>query len=444
MLQKTFASSLLCVIMLTLLSCSNLEQVSTRLPTIELFSAYAIDPNTAEANGFLSNVAEMLPEVGLVWSEKPNPTTSDFVTNLKEVNRELNIALKMNRLIENKTYYMRLFFKRDGETIYSNEIKFIQKQNREWQKMASVEMFANQRMLSDYFTYLGYSDVVYIKKIDLETNFVTDQLFYIRANQWDLLRSYSPDPPAPSKETMRYNPVFCYFGSNPELPVYGAGYKLDNYGNRIYLKDIYFTPFGRLAGLPWTPYSGADAPTVSFGTKEAPYILENLPNGKLWRYTYFKPPLEWETVSTIPYNKPARYIAFDIGETALILIEPEDEKEPLSVFEYLPLTRKWVQKANFVGENRRLGTGFVYENIAYYGLGKATQGVKGLSDLWAFNYETNQWKKVTDFPGNGHVNMIAGSTSLGILIGYGQRLLKSSVGGEDYRDMQDWWLYVPK
>ena len=104
MLQKTFASSLLCVIILTLLSCSNLEQVSTRLPTIELFSAYAIDPNTAEANGFLSNVAEMLPEVGLVWSEKPNPTTSDFVTNLKEVNRELNIALKMNRLIENKTY----------------------------------------------------------------------------------------------------------------------------------------------------------------------------------------------------------------------------------------------------------------------------------------------------------------------------------------------------
>ena len=72
---------------------------------------------------------------------------------------------------------------------------------------------------------------------------------------------------------------------------------------------------------------------------------------------------------------------------------------------------KWTRKNNFPGNARHLGTGFSIGNKGYFGLGISTDSNYNLSqafkDLWEYDPQSDTWTKKADFPGVPRVHASA-------------------------------------
>ena len=98
-----------------------------------------------------------------------------------------------------------------------------------------------------------------------------------------------------------------------------------------------------------------------------------------------------------------------------------------------------------MGENRRKGAAFIIKNRAYFGLGETpANGSKGLRDIWEYNPVSDSWRKVANYPGTGAIEVLAEGLGNGALIGFGQQVRNTAVGGEDYRTASDFWLFKMK
>jgi hypothetical protein len=426
-------------------SCTK-EETTTPIfksPVVDIVSVYSTDNQMGEANIDISEVFQTVTEVGVVWSEKPNPTTGDNRVAQDNVKSDQDFTFVLPNLQKGKTYYLRGFYRLKDETVYSAETQFVQNYDGSWRKLPSPELTSNEYISPDdviNVSGFGGNVIMYCYKVNRLTQNSVQQGYYKAYGDWNV-NFFGNRQPAPTRlRPMIYNPIYTEFqGGASLLTWYGAGYQeMPQNRGRAYNKDMYILESNGV----WEPYPGADAKVSTFGIGSFPYILENLPNGKLWRFDYSR--LKWDDWGKVPTTKAAKLIAFDAGEKAFVLVEPENPNDPTrELYEYLPNEKRWNRKADFVGEDRRNATAFVVSNRVFFGLGQATKDLRGLRDVWEYSISKNTWQKATDYPGGGTVNNLAiGNTGTG-LIGFGQQHRRTSVGGDDYRQTNDFWAFKP-
>jgi len=350
----------------------------------------------------------------------------------------------LTNLQKGKTYYARAYYKSGEETAYSKEIKWEQNFTGEWFRLESPKLEADEYMYAGDVSLVSPSGNLTLTgyKVNRFTNQAIVQSYYPGFNQWNPSFFGNRDNPRPFP--LLFNPIRAKFVdvSGFQLTLYGAGHLVQSRGQKLFLRTVSLLE----SSGSWAPYPGADANTASFGIGLYAYILENLANGKLWRFDYSL--LKWTSMGEFPYNKPAKFISFNTNNRAFVLIEPADlQASNKELYEYIPAQNRWLKRADFIGENRRNATAFVLRNKLYYGLGQSPTGGQGFRDIWEYNIDTNTWRKAADYPGGGTVDVL----SIGVLpnsrtayIGFGQQVRQTSVGGQDYRVVNDFWQFVPR
>ncbi len=434
------------IILLILSACSKVDTIPAvfKNPTVEIISAYSIDDKTGEVNLDISEVFQTIPQMGVVWSDKPNPTTSDNRLTQDNIKADQDFTFVLSNLQKGKTYYIRGYYTLNNETAYSSEMQFVQNYNGMWVKLPSPELNADEYISADdIFNTGGYGGNIIINcyKVNRLTQNSVLQSYFKSFGQWNPSYYGNRNAPTPPPRQMVYNPIYAEFqGGADAYSLYGAGYQeLPKNRGRLYDKAMQILESnGR-----WESYPGADARVSSFGIGSYPYVMENLPNGKLWRFDFSV--LKWNDWGKVPTTKAARLIAFDAGERAFVLVEPENTVDAVKeLYEYLPNEKRWERKADFMGEDRRNSTGFVTNNRIFFGLGQATKDLRGLRDIWEYSVTKNTWQKVADYPGGGTVNNFAfGNTGTGF-VGFGQQYRRTSIGGDDYRQTNDFWQFRPQ
>ncbi len=413
-------------------------------PLVEVVSVYSTDGQTGEANVTFSEVFQTVPEMGVVWSEKPTPTLNDSRLSQQDVKTDQNFSFVLSNLQKGKTYYVRGYYTLNGETTYSTEIQFTQNFDGRWLKLPSPELGTNEYISpEDVYNTGGYGGNIIINcyKVNRQTQNSVLQSYFRGFNAWNPTYYGNRNAPPPAPRPMIYNRIYTQFqGGANLLSLYGAGYQeISQNKGKFYNKIINILE----SNGNWESYPGADARLSTFGIGNYPYVLENLANGKLWRFDYSV--LKWNDWGTVPVKKAARFIALDAGERAFVLVEPESANDPAKeLYEYLPNEKRWERKADFPGGDRRSSIGFAISNRVFFGLGQSTRDLSTLRDIWEYDVANNVWKKTADYPGGGTVNNFAiGNTGSGF-IGFGKQHRRTSVGGDDYLQTNDFWLFSPQ
>jgi hypothetical protein len=413
-------------------------------PVVEIISTYSTDNQTGETNVSLSEVFQNITEAGVVWSDKPNPTTNDNRISQNDLKTDQDFRFVLPNLQKGKTYYLRGFYRLNNETVYSTEARFTQSYDGSWRRLPSPELTEYEYISPDDITNIsgfGGNVIVYCYKVNRLTQNSIQQGYYKESGGWNVSFYGNRQPTNPPLRRMIYNRIYAEFKNGADvLSWYGAGYQeIPQNRGRVYNKLMYIL---ESSGV-WEPYPGADARVSSFGIGKYPYVLENLPNGKLWRFDASV--LKWNDWGKVPTTKPAKLIALDAGERAFVLVEPENATEAVrEMYEYLPNENRWERKADFIGADRRQSVGFVVNNRVFFGLGQSTRDLSTLRDIWEYDVAKNEWKKATDYPGGGTINNFAiGNTGTG-LIGFGQQHRRTSIGGDDYRQTNDFWAFKPQ
>jgi hypothetical protein len=408
-------------------------------PVIEFISVYSTDNQTGEVNINLSEVFQTVPEVGVVWSDKANPTVSDNLVFDKNVKSDGNIRFDLPNLQKNKTYFIRGFYKFNDQITYSTEAQFVQNYDGTWKRFISPGDVSPDEYISPEGAFLidGPSFFFGCQKVNRLTEKSTGQLYY--EGEWN--PRFGREYTSPVYRQMIYNLFSTSFRSgNDVFTLYGGGYQqLPQNRGRIYRKSICISP----TGCGWADYPGADCYTTAFGIGSEAYVLENRANGTLWQFNTTI--LKWFAINKVPVNEPSKFITFDTDNRAFVLVEPENINSPAKeLYEYLPNENRWQRKADFVGEDRRKSSGFVVKDRFFFGLGEATKDGRGLRDIWEYVVSENRWQKTTDYPGGGTINNLSIGNNTIAVVGFGQQYRRTSVGGDDYRQTNDCWIFKPQ
>jgi hypothetical protein len=434
------------------ISCQKPEnEVALPPPNIETVSVYSVSASNAEVNIDISNVNSAIEEVGIVWSESPNPTIADKKNVIGKVSQEQYFQITINDLALGRSYYVRAYFLNNNEVIYSNSINFKHNFTNEWVKAISIKLEKNQYVLPENAFFDREIGAIKVDKANKELG-TTKTAYYFPDNfMWDPpflnIPIYAQDHVNFMQGQTRFNQILLDFdiGQNLTAKIIGAGHYQTPKEVRYYHKDLIF--YGPINGYKWEPfYRGADANTTSVKVGRNGYVLENLPKGKLWRLNYdfgFK----WDIVSEFPYSKKAKTLAVASNGNAYFIVEPDDlnENSLIEVFEYNPTKNQWTKKANFVGENRRKGVIFTIKNRVFYGTGQSVKTSAGLRDIWEYNPQNDTWKKTADYPGGGTMNLLAVEyLNNSIYLGFGNLIIPNPINSETIKDMPDFWRFIPK
>ena len=439
-MKKNF---ILLVLGLFLMACESASVPAVfKDPTVEALSVFSISETEAEMSADISEVYQTVAEVGVVWAEQANPTISNKSLTLQNIKADQLLAFKIPNLQKGKTYFFRTYYRIGDKTTYSNEINTVQNYTGDWQRLESPKLSADDYIYNETVIIESQSGAftMTVTKINRFTNEAVFQVYVPSFNAWNPAfrgQDFQNAKPFPAL----FNPIRAQFVTNgqPPLTLFGAGYQIKPRGGRFYLRNMYILE----STGSWEAYPGAEATNTSFGIEDYVYVLENLPNGHLWRFDFSM--LKWKNLGAFPYNKPARFVGFDVGERAFVLIEPVDiQGNSNELYEYLPNENRWARRANFTGENRRKGANFIINNRAYFGLGQTPTSGKGLRDIWEYDPIKDAWRKAADYPGTGTIEVLAEGSGNGAFIGFGQQVRNTAVGGEDYRTATDFWFFRRK
>jgi hypothetical protein len=436
-MKRKILLPILCIFLCFQFSCKKeIVIYNSRFTNVSVLSAYSVSQSNGEASLDLYNVTCVVNEAGIVWSTKSTPTIADSKISFANLKYDQPIFVKLENLILGTKYYLRAFLTINKETRYSEtEIEFIHNFNNNWERFDSPKLEADEYISSENVIYSGFRGGINFYKVNKYTNIATEASFYPNFNQWDP-SFFSNDGNRPIM--MRFNPFVAKFNVSPtiEAIMYGGGYNKKSNGSRFYLKDFRIEG---VDGYKWDPqYPGADAPATGFGLSGKGYVLENISRGKLWYFDISKS--KWYDVNSAPTESSGKFLTFDLGERACILVEPIDEKNPLEgLFEYNQVENIWTNLPKFPGENRRGGINFVFKNKIYYGAGLSAITQKPLRDIWEFDLNTSVWQKVTDYPGIATANLAAIEVGNFVYIGFGQQILVNSIKGQSIINASDFW-----
>jgi hypothetical protein len=420
-----------------LLACKNEPSLTDfQPPKVETMAVYSTEDNEAEVNLLLTNVKGTVKELGVVWSEKPNPTVADnkeFVGGFKV---DQTVLLKLANLQKSKTYYVRSYIVNDQKVSYGSELVLVQNFTNEWQKLPSLAIYENEYITSDGAFYNGFS--LGFSVVNKLNNYATKRYYYPSFRSWNL----DFEGPRNRPEQMRFNEIRANFFPGTPAILIGAGHYKNIVGKKLFLTDLKIIG---IDGYKWEPiYPGIDAETCSFGIGNFAYALENVPEGRLWQFE-FSNVVRWNEIIKIPYKKNAKYLGTSTDTHGYVMIEPEqwDDSQP-DLLEFNPVEKTWKKMTSFPATNRRRGTIFGFNNRVFYGLGQDAKTLKGLRDIWEFIPATNSWRKTIDYPGSGTINVATVSFDKEIYLGFGQQVIINDFRAEKLADMADFWLFRPK
>ncbi len=422
-------------------ACTNQETIPAvfKNPSIEAVSAYSISETDGEVIVSFSEVYQSIPEIGVVWADKPSPTTADNVQSQLRLTEDTEYTFSISNLQKNKVHYIRGYFKFDNKITYSNEIEFTPNFSSLWTKIPSPPLGSNEYVSPDDVIAADYGNSFKCYKVNRLTNNSTLLAYYRYDNGWNPTFFRNQLDPNPAPRAMLFNPIYVQFQSAVQvLSLYGGGYqKLPQNRGQIYKRAVYILE----SDGAWEPYPGAEARTSAFGIGKSPYIIENLPNGKIWTIDFKN--VKWIVVGQVPITKPAKLITFDVGERVFVLVEPENPADLLHEFyEYIVAENRWKRLANFDGEPRRSGSGITVGDKIFFGIGQSAKDYRPLRDIWQYEIGTNKWTKKTNYPGVGTLNNFIVNDYVSY-VGFGQQYKKSSVGGDDYKQANDLWQFTP-
>jgi hypothetical protein len=434
-----------CLLALCLLglltTCQQPEtEVPALPPTLLLADAYSVSNTEAEGSLMLSGSDPQVSEVGVVWADKPGPTTSNTRQSITGVGSQTSFFLKMPGIGRGQTVYVRGYYIRDGATTYSpNELTFSQNFSGTWQRLAAPKLDPEQYVTPDQVLFSGSFNGLTFYAVNRTTSVAKTTVYYPTLDQWDA--DFFRDRPTADAQ-MRFGMFRASFttpGGTRGILV-GGGYYKQPTGERFYLKDYKLEGFD---GYKWDPpHPGADVPTSSFGLGTYGYVLENRAEGKLWRFDPLT--LRWEAVSNVPVRKEGRFLSFALPTRAFVLAEPASRTDAAGgLYEFIPARNEWQLRNPFPGENRRWGVAFVFGNKLYYGAGQSAGTLRPLRDLWAYDPATDTWGKVATYPGYGTVNLAVFATTQAVYLGFGQQVVAGPAQGEAFTDVNDLWQFRP-
>ena len=121
-----------------------------------------------------------------------------------------------------------------------------------------------------------------------------------------------------------------------------------------------------------------------------------------------------------------------------------------------PVIGSWIQKADFGnGIGRFQAVSFVIGEKAYVGLGSDWGSICGVNgepstssgglrnDFWEYDYRTNHWRKLSNFPGGARQGAIGFSMNGKGYVGFGRNPLNPYQGDPDGAIYKDLWEYNP-
>jgi hypothetical protein len=407
-------------------------------PNIEVMSVYSTDALTGEASINITNVSKEITEVGIVWSEKTNPTVSEQKISNGNIKENKIFSLLMEKLIVGKKYYVKGYYSLKGKIVYSeNEVELTHSFSNKWNRMLSPTVEADSYVFSYNIPASGFNTTINCYKVNKFTNSAKPIYFFPNFDEWDV-RFYNQNKK--DVQNLTFEPIIAPFNINENLPatLIGGGYTKKLNGEKFFLKNFYIEG---IDGYTWDPqYPGADVVATGFGIKDQAYILENSATGVLWNFNPGN--IKWSKINTVPVAKNGKFLTLDVGNRAFVLLEPSDWSNKLEAFyEYIPTSNTWKKQASFTGENRRRGVFFILKDKIYYGMGQSATTLRGLKDIWEYNPETNVWKKIGDYPGAGSINMVAVGIGNFVYLGFGNQVLSNSSKNEIFNDAIDFWKF---
>lgn len=231
------------------------------------------------------------------------------------------------------------------------------------------------------FTY-GDNAYIYIPMVRFSRHYVFNRTLYTFSPASNSLESYVlPVSPGINSTYFSYeNNIFEVSGS---VDSYGMSDMVYSYNieSKEWTQQNNFPGEKRIAGFS---FSFSDKAYIGGGDKQS--IYGETPLNDLWEYI----PSEdgWIQKNSIPFDATIGKFNTAVvnGKGYIFLYDG-------SVWEYNPQNDEWIEKADFPGGERYFATCFAVGNIVYYGTGRTDQWelYGEMSDLWAYDTETDTW-----------------------------------------------------
>ncbi len=283
-----------------------------------------------------------------------------------------------------------------------------------------------------------------------------NNLTFIRLNQyneWEQYKHYNGvwfDPSYTWEQekfrfpqfSPRQDPLFFSLNLSKEYTrptaFLGGGFALSQTGvdAKLFLKDFYWV-YDTQNFLDPLPFG--NGPIAHFSLNRHEYLLEENNTDKFWSYFSLE-----QFIPKKPFPKLGpgyKYLGVSTFKKGYFLAQKLDETE-VQLFEYDDITDSFTRKPDFPGVGRLDATTFSFNNKIYYGLGRSSQPVKGLTDIWEYDPATEKWTFVTNYPGTGNIKVMAADLGDYALLFCGYQVRASAAGAEKYYNANDSWMFI--
>jgi hypothetical protein len=404
------------------------------IPPFELLKLTSVTPDFAQKTASFTGQAihGENNEIGLVYSESPLPTLTAPKAAFFSKNGQL-ISGKIDGLQTGKRYYFRLYKKNKETTVYSNQLSTVL--SPDWRRLPDVPYQGQPLPYGWMYEYSsGYQMIVYARTLLISESQSIQWNFYPALQQWQTY--YQNDISLPA----RYSPIYLPY-ADKDTYFFGAGYYYTPEPSPVY---TYQKNLSEYRGVANETYPGDDVSTVQFSIGDfLPdlYVLEVGNQYRLWKYQNRLSPSGWQRVSggDFPLKNLKKLLAFSVGTNGFILSEDDG-----SLWAFDSVTSRWTARKSSPFKDREKGAIITIKKGGVYGLGYNPKTGEGYRDLWLYDDKADTWSYLTDYPGEGNVNITAiGRTDrVGFMMGY--RATATAIGTAEYTAAKDAWIYEPK
>ncbi|WP_428662236.1 hypothetical protein [Runella sp.] len=423
-----------CIVLLFLLTACEPKTFFDSVPPFEVLKLTVVTPDFAGKTASFEGQAinEENNELGLVYSESPLPTlTAQKAASFSQ--NDQRISGRIDGLQTGKRYYFRLYKKNGGTTVYSNQLSTVL--SPDWQRLPDIPYEGQPLPYGWLYEYSsGYQLAVYTRTTFVSESQAIQWAFFSATQQWQTYFPNNISTPA------RYNPIYLPY-ADEDTYFFGAGYFYIPEPHPVYM---YQKNLSEYRGTANEAYPGDDVPTVQFaigGFLPDLYVLEVGNQYRLWKYQNRLSPSGWQPVSggEFPRKELKKPLAFSVGTNGFVLSEEDG-----SLWAFDPVTVRWTARKNIPFKDREKGAIVTISKGGVYGLGYNPKTGEGYRDLWLYDDKADTWSYLTDYPGEGNVNITAvGRTNrVGFMMGY--RATATAINTAEFGAAKDVWIYEPK